>query len=101
VVSSRLAGLVHFKLGEEMKLSAQKKFELALHDVPMCAVCNKPVERMESMYDINHYQKGFRVYCHGQTEDAFLSDMDIWDADSIRMGQAFIDKLPQPQLENK
>jgi hypothetical protein len=84
-----------------MKLSAQKKFELALHDVPMCAVCNKPVERMESMYDINAYQKRFRVYCHGQTEDATLDDMTIWDADSIRMGQAFIDKLPQPQLENK
>ena len=84
-----------------MKLSAQKKFELALHDVPMCAVCNKPVERMESTYDINGYQKRFRVYCHGQTEDATLDDMTIWDADSIRMGQAFIDKLPQPQLENK
>jgi hypothetical protein len=84
-----------------MKISEQNKFALALHDVPMCAVCNKRVERMESEYDINHYQKWFRVYCHGQTEDAFLSDMDIWDADSIRMGQAFIDKLPQPQLENK
>jgi hypothetical protein len=84
-----------------MKLSAQKKFELALHDMPMCAVCNKRVERMESEYDINTYQKRFRVYCHGQTEEAFLSDMDIWNADSIRMGQAFIDKLPQPQLEMK
>jgi hypothetical protein len=84
-----------------MKFTEQNKFELVLHDVPMCAVCNKPVERMESMYDINQYQKQFRVYCHGQTEEAFLNDMDIWDADSIRMGQAFIDKLPQPQLENK
>ena len=84
-----------------MKFTGQKKFELELHDMPMCAVCNKRVERMESMYDINHYQKRFRVYCHGQTEEAFLSDMDIWDADSIRMGQAFIDKLPQPQLEMK
>jgi len=84
-----------------MKLSEQNKFALALHDVPICAVCNKRVDRMESEYDINTYQKRFRVYCHGQTEEAFLSDMDIWDADSIRMGQAFIDKLPQPQLENK
>jgi len=83
-----------------MKLSEQNKFALALHDVPLCAVCNKPVERMESLYDINSYQKRFRVYCHGQMEEALLSDMVIWDADSIRMGQAFIDKLPQPQLEN-
>jgi hypothetical protein len=84
-----------------MKLSAQNKFDLALHNVPLCAVCNKPVERMESEYDINMDQKRFRVYCHGQTEDAFLNGMDIWNVYSIRMGQAFVDTLPQPQLENK
>jgi hypothetical protein len=84
-----------------MKLTGQNKFALALQGVPLCAVCNKPVERMESEYDINNYQKRFRVYCHGETEEAFLNDMDIWNADSIRMGQAFMDKLPQPQLENK
>ena len=84
-----------------MKLTTLNKFDLALHGVPWCAVCNKPVERMESTYDINYYQKQFRVYCHGDVEDAKLDDMLIQDADSIRMGQAFIDKLPQPQLENK
>ena len=84
-----------------MKLSEQNKFALALHDVPLCAVCNKPVERMDSQYEINTYQKRFRVYCHGQMEEALLSDMDIWNADSIRMGQAFVDTLEQPQLENK
>jgi hypothetical protein len=101
VVAGFLVGHLRCKLGEAMKITEQNKFALALHDVPMCAVCNKRVDRMESEYDINTYQKRFRVYCHGQTEDAFLSDMDIWDADSIRMGQAFIDKLPQPQLEMK
>jgi hypothetical protein len=84
-----------------MRISTLSKYDLALHDVPMCAVCNKPVDRMESTCDINSYQKRFRVYCHGQTEDATLDDMAIWGADSIRMGQAFIDKLPQPQLERK
>ena len=84
-----------------MNISAQNKFDLALHGVPLCAICNKPVERMESLYDINKYQKVFRVFCHGQIEEVLLSDMDIWNADSIRMGQAFIDKLPQPQLEKK
>ena len=84
-----------------MKLSEQNKFALALHGLPICAVCNKPVELMDSMYDINNYQKRFRVYCHGQVEEAVLNDMDIWNADSIRMGQAFIDTLPQPQLEDK
>ena len=84
-----------------MSIARLSKYDLALHGLPLCAVCNKPVERMESEYDINNYQKRFRVYCHGQTEEAFLNDMDIWNADSIRMGQAFIDTLSQPQLENK
>ena len=84
-----------------MRLTGQNKFDLALQGVPLCAVCNKPVERMESEYDINNYQKRFRVYCHGEFEEAFLNDVDIENVDSIRMGQAFMDKLPQPQLENK
>ena len=53
------------------------------------------------MYDFNMAAKRFRVYCHGQVEDAILNDDIIEDCDSVRMGQAFIDKLPQPQLENK
>jgi hypothetical protein len=84
-----------------VRLTGQNKFDLALQGVPLCAVCNKPVERMESEYDINNYQKRFRVYCHGEFEEAFLNDVDIENVDSIRMGQAFMDKLPQPQLENK
>lgn len=84
-----------------MSINTLSKYDLALHGVPTCAVCNKPVERMVSMYDISMAIRRFRVYCHGQTEEAFLNDMDIFGADSIRMGQAFIDTLPQPQLENK
>ena len=82
-----------------MNLSAINKYDLVLHDVPMCAVCNKSVERMESMYDIAWGAKRFRVYCHGDTEEAMLNDEIIQDGYSVRFGQAFIDKLPQPQLE--
>lgn len=82
-----------------MSLSTIDKYELVLHDVPTCAVCNKPVERVESMYDIAWAAKRFRVYCHGDMEEAMLNDVTIEDADSVRFGQSFIDKLPQPQLE--
>ena len=82
-----------------MNISAINKYDLVLHDVPMCAVCNKPVERMESMYDIAWGAKRFRVYCHGDMEEALLNDEIIQDGYSVRFGQAFIDKLPQPQLE--
>ena len=83
-----------------MNLFTVNKYELVLHDVPMCAVCNKPVERVESMYDIAYAAKRFRVYCHGDMEEAMLDDVTIEDSNSVRFGQAFIDKLPQPQLEN-
>lgn len=83
------------------ELSVGNKYELVLHDVPICAVCNKPVERIESMYRIELAAKHFRVYCHGDMEEAMLDDVTIEDCGSVRFGQAFIDKLLQPQLERK
>jgi hypothetical protein len=83
-----------------MRLSATNKYELVLHNVPTCAVCNKPVEKVESMYDIAYGGKRFRVYCHGDMEEAMLDDVLIEDCASVQFGQAFIDKLPQKQLEN-
>lgn len=84
-----------------MNLSTVNRYELVLHDVPMCAVCNKPVERVESMYDLAWAAKRFRVYCHGDIEEAMIDDVTIEDCNSVRFGQAFIDKLPQPQLETR
>jgi hypothetical protein len=82
-----------------VRLSTANKYDLALHDVPICAVCNKPVEKVESTYDIAYGGKRFRVYCHGDMEEAMLDDTIIEDANSVCFGQAFIDKLPQKQLE--
>ena len=84
-----------------MKISTINKYELALHNVPMCAICNKSVERIESMYDIAYGGKRFRVFCHGDMEEAMLDDVLIEDNYSVQFGQAFIDKLPQKQLEAK
>lgn len=84
-----------------MKFSVLNKFDKGLHEFPVCAICNKPVERVESMYDIAWAAKRFRVYCHGDMEEAMLDDVIIEDCNSVRFGQAFIDKLPQPQIENK
>ena len=81
-----------------MSITATNKYELVLHDVPMCAICNKPVDRVESMYDIAWAAKRFRVYCHGDVEEAMLDDVTIEDSNSVKFGQAFLDKLPR--LEN-
>lgn len=84
-----------------MKISTLSKFDKGLHELPICAICNKPVERVESMYDIAWAAKRFRVYCHDDVEEAMLHDEMIENCDSVRFGTAFIDKLPQPQIENK
>jgi hypothetical protein len=52
------------------------------------------------MYDNIIMAKRFRVYCHGDMEEALLNDETIEDCGSVRFGEAFIDKLPQQQLEN-
>jgi hypothetical protein len=84
-----------------MSISTVSKFDRGLHEFPICAICNKPVEKVESMYDVAYGAKRFRVYCHGDIEEAMLDDVLIEDNYSVSFGQAFIDKLPQPQLEAK
>lgn len=84
-----------------MSISTFSKFDRGLHEFPICAICNKPVEKVESMYDVAYGAKRFRVYCHGDIEEAMLDDVLIEDNYSVSFGQAFIDKLPQPQLEAK
>lgn len=70
-------------------------------DLPICAICNKPVDKVESNYDIAYGGKRFVVYCHGDTEEGFLDDVLVEDNVNVKFGQAFIDKLPQKQLEKK
>ena len=68
--------------------------ELALYELgfamPVCAVCNKPVEKVESIYLPDYDGKLFRVYCHGQMEQQMLDSFTVEDADQITFGKAFV-----------
>jgi hypothetical protein len=65
--------------------------------LPVCAVCNKPVDKVISMYDPNYDGKLFRVYCHGQVEEQLLSALTMLDSTEITFGTAF--RLqPAPRL---
>ena len=68
--------------------------DLALYELgfamPVCAVCNKPVEKVESMYLPDYDGKLFRVYCHGQVEQQMLASFTVEDADQITFGKAFV-----------
>lgn len=66
---------------------------IALYDLkialPTCAVCNKPVEKMESIYLPDYDGKLFRAHCHGKTEDYILGSYTMLDATEITFGKAF------------
>lgn len=67
--------------------------ELTLYDIgvaiPICAVCDKPVDKVESMYHPNYDGKIFRVYCHGKMEQQLLGSYIMMDAKEITFGKAF------------
>ena len=60
-----------------------------MDDVPTCAICNKPVDKVESMYLPNYFGKVFRVHCHGKTEEQILYDYLLLGVDAVSFGKAF------------
>ena len=56
---------------------------------PMCAKCQKPVERMRSWLDPMSARFWFSFHCHGDTERAVLEDELVEDAQRIRMVECF------------
>ena len=67
--------------------------EVALYSLgealPVCAVCNKSVDKVESVYHPNYMGKLFRVYCHGKIEEQMLSDYDVCNSLQITFDLAF------------
>lgn len=79
--------------------------ELTLYDIdaalPICAVCNKPVDKVESMYSIEYDGKIFKVYCHGKVEQQILGMYTMMNAKEITFGKAFdYKKLESKTSEN-
>ena len=68
--------------------------DLALYELgfamPICAVCNKPVDKVESMYLPDYDGKLFKVYCHGKVEQQMLDSVVALGADQITFGKAFV-----------
>lgn len=56
---------------------------------PMCAKCNRPVERVNSWNDPLTARTTFSFWCHGAQELAVLEDELIADADRLRLGRCF------------
>jgi hypothetical protein len=69
-------------------------FEKALseqQDLPMCAKCGHPVERMEVQRRYWDCQTRFTVYCHGESETVDINEelIIIAGKGGIKVGVAF------------
>ncbi len=72
----------------------------------LCAVCNQPVESVEIFEQPLDMTVQVRVSCHGQTDEAILTQVDLAEAQEI-VGVAFLRKslvftpqaihLPEPK----
>jgi hypothetical protein len=79
--------------------------ELTLYDIgvafPICAICDKPVDKVESMYLPEYDGKVFKVYCHGKVEKQILSSYIMMEAKEITFGKAFdYNKLESKKRED-
>ncbi len=59
---------------------------------PTCAVCNKPVGRMERYETPNDLTVHYTAYCHGEREETVLTMHDLIEMTSLEGGLAFNQK---------
>jgi hypothetical protein len=65
-------------------------------EFPLCAVCKRTVERISSTRDPQTGALVIMVQCHGQEEIVRLSDSDLMNMNSMKLGPAFAGR---PMLE--
>lgn len=57
---------------------------------PICAVCERPVERVEHDEDALRAKLVITVYCHGDVETAEILERElVRGAECIKFGRAF------------
>lgn len=56
---------------------------------PTCAVCNKPVEKMEVFDDPMRQVRVYRAVCHGETQSAEIARFTMEDSLAISFARAF------------
>ena len=65
------------------------KLDQPIFELPICDVCNKPVEYMDARNDINFDARIFRVKCHGEVQEVALTALTMIDC-TVTAGRAFV-----------
>jgi hypothetical protein len=65
-----------------------------MRDTPeiICAICDKPVEKVSWVNDFNTNSRHITVYCHGDTDSTVLTAdflMEVGGSNRIEKGVAF------------
>lgn len=79
-----------------MKLSTLHARELTT--VPMCARCNKPVDRLIEVEDETFNRLIFIAACHGDRERIIITHDELlaMGGGSLQFGRAFVEPLALP-----
>lgn len=64
---------------------------------PICAICKKGVDRIDSSTDQRTMELVFRAHCHGQTETTRLSLLCV----ASKSGVEFTEAFNTPKLESE
>jgi len=70
-------------------------------DMPWCAICQKPVEKVSAAWDPLKLWTVYTAHCHGQVERCELTDQQAALCEGLRFGVAFARELlpaPAPEL---
>jgi len=65
------------------------KINQPIFELPICDVCNKPVEYMDGRNDINFDSRIFKVKCHGEMQEVTLTALTMLDC-TVTTGRAFV-----------
>ena len=79
----------HVGTSRVVKKDSKMHFDQPIFELPICDVCNKPVEYMDARNDINFDAQIFRVKCHGEVQEVALTALTMIDC-TVTAGRAFV-----------
>jgi len=57
--------------------------------LPICTICNKPIDKLTSQYDILNQQHIYAAHCHNEIEITIIPDLLLERATHITITKAF------------
>jgi hypothetical protein len=59
-------------------------------ELPLCSICKRPVDRLESWRDERERVTRYRVFCHGESQDFAVEDRAFGKIKLLRLKQPIL-----------